>query len=251
MPEPAAPNHSGPRAAAVLVAAGSGTRMGGERNKILLELGGVPVIARAALQVAGAVDLAALIVVAREDERAEIADALAPFRARLPRLWFASGGRERADSVANGIAELERLASGADVVLVHDAARPFPSHRLVRAVLAAARERGAAVPVVAIADTLKRAARGSIVGTVDRRELFGAQTPQGFRLADLAAARRAAASGTPPTDESQWFEAAGLPVAAVAGDPMNLKITHPADLALARALLATFDPELGSEARPR
>jgi 2-C-methyl-D-erythritol 4-phosphate cytidylyltransferase len=123
-------------------------------------------------------------------------------------------------------------------VLIHDAARPFVEPALIEAVAAAARRHGAALPVLAVVDTVKRVRDGFVVETLDRSELAGAQTPQGFRAELLARACAAAeARGLTLTDECLALELAGQPVCAVPGSPRNRKITTPADLEWAEELL--------------
>lgn len=147
------------------------------------------------------------------------------------------GGAERRDSVWQGLRE---ISAGTDIVLVHDAARPFVSHRAIDACIDAVRRCGAAVVARPLTDTVKRATpEGEVTATLDRRELWGMQTPQGFR-ADwlLAAYERAIAEDWPATDDAAIMERAGHRVCLVEGDAMNFKITRPEDLALAERLLA-------------
>ena len=218
---------------AILVAAGRGERLGAARPKAFLELAGRPMLARAAeaFQAAAGVDGIVAVVPAEEVEGAR------RLLAGLPRLRaVVAGGARRQDSVQAGLA-----ASGAsadDVVLIHDAARPFVEPGLIEAVAAAAREHGAALPVLAVVDTVKRVRDGFVVETLDRGELHGAQTPQGFRLGLLARACAAAeARGLTLTDECLAVELAGQRVRAVPGSARNRKITTPADLEWAEALL--------------
>lgn len=147
------------------------------------------------------------------------------------------GGEDRCASVWQGLSQME---AGTDVVLIHDAARPFISQRLIDACLQAIAHHGAAVVARPIADTLKRAdSTGAVAATVARNEIWGAQTPQGFR-ADLLinAYQRAIAEGWPATDDAAIVERAGHRVQLVEGEAMNFKITHPEDFALAERLLA-------------
>jgi 2-C-methyl-D-erythritol 4-phosphate cytidylyltransferase len=156
---------------------------------------------------------------------------------RCPRLAaVVAGGGERQDSVAAGLAAVPPAAG---VVLVHDGVRPCVTAALVERVLAAAREHGAAVAAWPVAETLKRGADGWVAETVDRRGLWAVQTPQAFR-ADLLreAHRRAAAERHLATDDAGLVEWLGARVRLVPGEPDNLKITRPEDLALAARLLA-------------
>jgi 2-C-methyl-D-erythritol 4-phosphate cytidylyltransferase len=144
-----------------------------------------------------------------------------------------AGGATRADSVRAGLAV---VPADADVVVVHDAARPLAGPALFAAVVDAVRAGDAdgVVPVVPVADTLKRVDGSRVVATVDRDDLVAVQTPQGFAADALRTAHRGAGDAT---DDAGLLEAAGLVVVTVPGDPRNLKLTRPEDLALAEALL--------------
>lgn len=210
--------------------------MGAERNKVLLDLAGEPVLRHTLRHLARSRRIDELVVVCREEDEAEFR-AIAAAEAALPPVRFARGGKERDDSVAAGIAATNPTAG---VILIHDAARPFVARRLVAAVVDAASRHGAAIPVVPIADTVKRVANERVLATVDRSALAGAQTPQGFLAGELRAVRARTRPKGSPTDDSAWFELDGRAVAAVAGDPWNIKLTTPDDLALAPALLRSF-----------
>src|SRR5262245_28421790 len=161
---------------AVLVAAGRGERMGGGRPKAFLELAGQPMLVRAARALAAcpAVDALVAVVPAGEVEHArELLQALPKLRAVV------AGGSRRQDSVLEGIKQAPDDFDG--IVLVHDAARPLVEPQLVAAVAAKARELGAALPVLPLPDTVKRVSDDRVRETLDRSQLFGAQTPQGFR----------------------------------------------------------------------
>ena len=147
---------------------------------------------------------------------------------------FVAGGARRQDSVASGVAA---LAPDVDLVLVHDAARPFADAALIDRVIAGTVRVGAAVPAVAVSDTVKRADAdtGLVAETLARETLWLAQTPQGFRRQVLEAAIALGATGVVATDEAMLAERAGHAVALVEGDAQNVKITTPHDLAVARA----------------
>ena len=220
----------GQRVGAILAAGGSGRRAG--LAKQWLVLGGETVLRRAARSVLACdlVDELVAVVPAGDEARAlgELAGLPRPIRTL-------AGGPERADSVRSGLAALP----GAGLVLVHDAARPFATGALARQVLLAADREGAALAALPASDTVKRADPGGRVAeTLDRRELWLAQTPQAFRADLLRRAFEAAgASASEATDECQLVERLGLPVALVAGEPGNLKITGPEDVDRARASL--------------
>jgi 2-C-methyl-D-erythritol 4-phosphate cytidylyltransferase/2-C-methyl-D-erythritol 2,4-cyclodiphosphate synthase len=233
--------------AAILVAAGSGSRFGAETPKQFLILGGKPVIRHAAEALARAVDLLQPV-----GEAAPIAAALDGVRC-LP---VVAGGATRQQSVRAGLEAL--VPHAPDIVLVHDAARPLIPPRLVADLLAALTEAPGAIPAVPVADTLKRGEAGRIVETVSRAGLYRAQTPQAFRFPVLLAAHRAPATDA-ATDDASLLEAAGQTVRLVAGAEDNIKLTYPEDLQrLERAMGGSFVPRVGTgfdvhafaEARP-
>lgn len=214
---------------AILVGAGRGERLGRGVPKAFVPLAGEPLLARSARALAAAPAVQGLVAVVPEEKCDEARALLAP-GGKLR--GVAKGGARRQDSVQAGLALLGPAFDG--VVLVHDAARPFVDARLVEAVAAAAWRTGAAIPVVPLADTVKRVGAGRVAGTVDRRELGAAQTPQGFRAAVLREAYAAAfGAGVEVTDEAAAVERLGAPVEVVAGSPRNRKITDPDDLAWA------------------
>jgi len=220
-----------------VVAGGSGRRFGARKQ--FLPLAGLPV---AAWSVRGARTVAAgvvLVVPAANDDVTE--DRLprpgATGDAALGATRVVAGGATRAGSVRAGLAA---VPAGARVIVVHDAARPLAPPALFASVVDAVdpgRVDGV-VPVLAVADTLKRVADGRVVGTVDREGLMSVQTPQAFAAGALRAVH---AGGAETTDDAALLEAAGLVVGVVEGDPRNLKLTRPEDLALAEALLAGAD----------
>ena len=223
-----------PRLAAILVAGGTGSRFGAEQPKQYLLLAGRPVIAHAAAALAREV---ALIQPVGD------AGAITAALAGIPHLPPVPGGATRQQSVRNG---LEALAAHApDIVLVHDAARPFLPAGTVAALTAALTSHAGAIPAVPVADTLKRGADGLISGTVSRDGLFRAQTPQAFRYALLRSLHRAAQEGA--TDDAAILEAAGHPVALVAGHEDNIKLTYAEDLVrLQRIFAGMLIPRVGT-----
>jgi len=225
---------------ALLVAAGRGTRFGADRPKQLLPLLGRPVLRHAAeaLLRDGGVD--AILPVTPPGEEAELAALLDG----LPLRRAVAGGATRQASVLAGLEAL--AADPPDIVLVHDAARPVIPAGTVPALLAALESTPGAIPAAPVAETLKRGEEGRVVATVPRAGLFRAQTPQAFRFADLLAAHRAAGIEE-ATDDAQILERAGLPVALVAGDESNVKITWKEDLVRVEAqMLARMIPRAGT-----
>ena len=213
----------------IVVAAGGSTRMGG-LDKLAVEIGGRPLLAWTLDALVAAPEVARVVIVTTAERRPAIAAA-----AWLPAavIDVVTGGARRQESVEAGFAALDRAGPDeAGVVLVHDAARPLISPSLVGAVAAAVAEHGAAIPVVPVAETIKRVEAGVVRGTVDRRDLGAAQTPQGVRRDILREAYRRFPAGGPDTftDEAALLEACSIEVHVVPGDPGNLKVTLPGDL---------------------
>lgn len=212
---------------AVIVAAGAGTRAGGEAPKQWRPLAGRPVV-RWSAEVLLAAGAQALILVVREGEEAAASEALAG----LPRVVIVRGGRERVDSVRAGLAALPTQTAA---VLIHDAARPFVTTAHVSALLAALADADAALPALPVSDTLKRH-DDAVTTTAPRAGLWRAQTPQAFRLKALRAAYAAWPASETPTDDAGVVERAGGKVVLVPGDPMLLKLTYPEDFPMAERL---------------
>ena len=224
--------------AAILVAAGRSSRMGSD--KLWADLWGRPTWRWSLDTLLAVPDVARVALVVP-------ADATDRFRAGLPperadRVLVVPGGPVRADSVIAGIWALTHAGHEDDtLLLVHDAARPGLTTALVATVIEAAGDGEAAVvPVVPIADSLKRVRAERVVGPVERAEVVAAQTPQAARLGVLRAAiEEAHAWGRPITDDAGALAAAGTPVRVVPGEALNRKLTEPADLVAMRALLAS------------
>jgi 2-C-methyl-D-erythritol 4-phosphate cytidylyltransferase/2-C-methyl-D-erythritol 2,4-cyclodiphosphate synthase len=214
---------------AIIAAGGRGARFGDARPKQTLVLAGRPILQRS-VDVFLQSDLIADIVVALPSELAAHPPAYLAHDTKP--LTIVEGGRRRQDSVALAFA---RISSRADVVVIHDAARPLVTGALIERTVEAAAATGAAIAAVRASDTVKRAGpSGEIVGTLPRDEIFLAQTPQAFRVSVL---RDALALQQEGTDEAALAERAGHLVRLVEGDSRNLKITTPEDLAMAERLL--------------
>jgi len=223
------------RLAAILVAAGSGSRFGAETPKQFLRLAGKPVIRHAAEVLAREVELL---------QPVGDADAIGAALAGVPHQLPIAGGATRQDSVRFG---LEALAGAApDIVLVHDAARPVIPPGTIPALLAALKRTAGAIPAMPVGDTLKRVEDGRITATVSREGLYRAQTPQAFRFPVLLAAHRAGI-GVAATDDASLLEATGEAVAIVPGSDDNIKLTYPGDLPrLERIVTAHLIPRVGT-----
>ncbi|WP_445258338.1 IspD/TarI family cytidylyltransferase [Nocardioides aurantiacus] len=222
------------RTAAVLLAAGSGSRVGADRNKVLLDLVGVPVLVWSVRTVLAVEGVHRVVLVVRPEDAEEVRDAVSPHLGAHD-LWVVEGGRERHDSEWRALevlaADIE--AGELDVVAIHDAARPLASPALWRAVVDAAVEHGGALPVTRLPALLGRDGRPA-------PEVVAVQTPQAFRAADLLDAhRRAQAEGFVGTDTAACLERyTDLVVVGVGSDTANLKVTWPEDVALAAELVS-------------
>lgn len=225
------------RTAVVLVAAGRGLRAGAGGPKQYREIGGVPVIYRAMEAFSTHADVFAVQPVVNPDDSAMFTVAVAGLKHEVP----TDGGATRQASVLAGLEALARHEP--DIVLIHDAARPFVSAGVISRAIEAASRTGAAIPVVAVTDTIKvTSADGHVEDTPDRARLRIAQTPQSFRFdVILEAHRRAAKDGRSDfTDDAAIAEWAGLTVATFEGDVANMKLTTPEDFVREEARLASL-----------
>jgi len=221
--------------AALLVAAGKGTRMGAGIDKLWLEVAGRPVLAHTWQRFNDASSISEIILVVRDGMQSHFLDLAAKFHFQKP-FRLVVGGVERQDSVCNGLAA---LSPQTEIVAIQDAARPCTTEDLIAATIKAARETGAAVAAQPVTDTLKESADGQTISrTVDRSKLWAVQTPQTFRVDVI---RRALAAvrerGLVLTDDTAACELIGQPVRLVLSSSPNPKVTVPADLPLIATLL--------------
>jgi 2-C-methyl-D-erythritol 4-phosphate cytidylyltransferase/2-C-methyl-D-erythritol 2,4-cyclodiphosphate synthase len=214
---------------AIIAAGGRGTRFGGAHPKQIASLGGRSILQRSVDAFLASPCVTDIVV-------ALPAELLASPPIRLGNagkpVEVVAGGTRRQDSVANAFAA---VSGRADIVVIHDAARPLVTPAVIERTVAAAGQWGAAIAAVRAHDTVKRVESNAVVATLPRDEIYLAQTPQAFRIDVL---RDALAAGGDVTDEASLAERAGHPVRIVEGDPWNLKITTPGDLDVAERLLA-------------
>jgi 2-C-methyl-D-erythritol 4-phosphate cytidylyltransferase len=216
---------------AIIVAAGSGVRLGADAPKAFVLLSGKPMFVHSLLQFAAHSSVSRIIVVvpaAMIREAKRIVEGLSFDK----EIMVIAGGKHRWQSVKNGV-----HASSAEWVMIHDAARPFVSAGVIDTVLSLDKKFDAIISATPEVDTVRRFSGDRALETIDRNELVRVQTPQMFkREALLSAFEHAVSLSTPPTDEAMLMEAAGVEVGIAWGDPLNFKITTKEDLALAEAL---------------
>lgn len=220
---------------AIIVAAGKGTRMGPNIDKLFLEVAGRPVVAHTWQRFVQAAEIDEIVVVVREGMQSAFQELAVQYGLSKP-FRLVAGGAERQDSVWNG---LEALKPQTEIVAIQDGARPCTSGKIISTTIAAAREIGAAVACMPVTDTIKESPDGKLVErTLDRSRLWAVQTPQTFRVDVI---RRALAmvrqKGLSVTDDTAACELIGQPVKLVAGTVPNPKVTVPADLPYIELLL--------------
>ncbi len=226
---------------AILPAAGLGTRMGADTPKQFLELDGVPLVIFTLRRLAASEAVSEFIVATRAEEVTAVERRIAAHQL-AQRVRVVRGGDTRQESVARALAE---AAGDTEIVLVHDAVRPFVTREQVERVIAEARARRAAILGIPAMDTVKEVKRASLPGdvalitaTIPRELVVLAQTPQAFSYALLKEAfDRAQQDGVTASDEAGLVERLGHPVHVVLGSERNIKITRPADMELARFYL--------------
>ncbi len=217
----------------VIVAAGKGSRTGSSELKQFRWVAGKPMLLHSVQAFHDRGDVALVVCVLPREHAGDPPAWL--FQCDVERLLISTGGRERSDSVANGI---EDLPPECEIIVIHDAARPLVPASVIESVIAEARRGHGAVPAIPVADTLKRVGdSGAITGTVERDGLWRAQTPQAFPRGMIERAyTEARAKGIIATDDAALCERLGLPVVVVSGSERAMKITDEADFARAEAL---------------
>jgi 2-C-methyl-D-erythritol 4-phosphate cytidylyltransferase len=240
------------RIAAILPAAGLGTRMGADVPKQFLELDGLPLVVFTLRRIAACAAVTDFFISTRADDIVSLQNTIAKAAIGRP-ARVVHGGDTRQQSVANALAQID---PSTEIVLVHDAVRPFVTAEQVNRVIAEARARGAAILGIPAIDTVKEVKRTSlpedmalITSTIPRERIVLAQTPQAFQYALLRDAfKKAQQDGIVGSDESSIVERAGHDVFVVLGSQRNLKITRPGDMELAQFYLSQERRE--SEQKP-
>jgi 2-C-methyl-D-erythritol 4-phosphate cytidylyltransferase len=241
------------RAAAVVLAGGSGTRVGAGSNKVYLPVAGRPLISWSVRAFAAVPEVRRLVLVIRPADRA-LAEQIVRSEVDAA-VELVIGGTTRHDSEHQALRRLAAaIRSGEhDVIAIHDGARPVLDRQVITDVLAAAYRHGAAIPGLPLEDAAVRWPGHGPVPVARDRRLVRVQTPQAFRAGPLLAAyERAALDGFAGTDTAACIEAyAGISVHCLPGDPRNIKVTYPADLQLAEHLLAHQPPDATAESPSR
>ena len=224
---------------AVVAAAGSSSRMGGE-DKLFHEVGGVPVLARTLLELETSECISEIIVVTREESMDKVKRLC--FEYSIDKLaYVVKGGETRVESAYNGVLAADKAAQ---FIAIHDGARPFLTQKLIRETFEAAKKHSGALPALPLTDTIKRVEKDFAVATADRSAMMAAQTPQIFRAELIRAALCSACDrGEAVTDDAAALELLGAACAVVPGDRLNIKITTAEDLILAEAIAAERDRE--------
>ncbi len=226
---------------AIIPAAGIGVRMGGTIPKQFMNLAGRPVLAHTLSCLAKLPFLSMIVLTVAEGYVERAGELLSQWRrdqqSSLPEVCVAAGGKERSDSVYNG---LEMLPGECELVMIHDAVRPFASPGLIRAVWEGARATGACIAAVPASDTVKHARGGVVLQTLSREEIWLVQTPQVFhRQIVTKAYKRAVSEGWTGTDDASFVERMGCAVTIVQGERTNIKLTSPEDLRWAEWYIST------------
>jgi len=218
----------------IIPAAGSGKRFGSEQNKIFQRIKGQPIFIRTLELFSGRDDVVQIQLVASSQDLGEIRERFGGNLGFMG-VTLSEGGPHRSDSVRNALA---KVVADADLVCVHDAVRPCVSSLWLDAVFSEAAKSGAAILAYPVHGTLKKVSNGRTIDeTVDRADLWEAQTPQVFRRDVIM---KAYSANSLATDDAAMAEAIGQPVSVVMGDPRNIKITTPGDLALAEAVIGSL-----------
>lgn len=225
---------SSPAAGAIIVAGGSGTRMQSQTRKQYLTIAGLPILAHTLRVFVACPFIHRIVLVVPESDFHFCHTHILPISGSSTDIALAAGGQERHDSVYAGLKAID-VSNG--IVVIHDAVRPFVQPATIAACVAGAHQYGACITGIPVHDTLKKNSSGVITGTIDRTDIWMAQTPQAFRYDLIRKAHEAAKmEGFAGTDDAAIVERLGHPVRIISGSRVNIKITSPEDLAFAEAL---------------
>jgi 2-C-methyl-D-erythritol 4-phosphate cytidylyltransferase len=227
------------RASAIIVAAGSGTRLGFQEPKAFVQIAGATLLAYSLRTLKSVADVSETVIAIpsgmEQSARIEVREAGLEIPVKIT-----PGGTERQDSVRIA---LSLISAEAELVIIHDAARPFATAAMFNKCLNEAARSGGAIAAIPLADTLKRVVGRKINATVPRAELWQAQTPQAFQRETLMRAHEfAMRERFTATDDADLVERMGVPVAVVEGSALNFKITTPDDLRMAEAIAQSLSP---------
>lgn len=226
---------------AIIPAAGSGTRLGGSIAKQFLPLAGIPIIFHTLQRFETCPEIDAIAVALPISDIVEFGEEITRRDFQKP-FHLVPGGKERSDSILNALEAVAGLLP--EIVVVHDAVRPFVTTTQISAVITRAKEVGAAILALPSTDTIKEVENGMIMRTLNRRRIYRAQTPQAFRYDLLLKANESARADFVPsewmTDDSLLVERLGAQIAIVEGSTNNIKITTPEDLQLAEKIISPF-----------
>ena len=226
------------KAYAIILGGGSGSRMGGDRNKVFMPIRGIPAIVRATVPFTGICTGA--VLVAQPDEQELMETMVRQFGLSRFVITVTAGGETRQESVGNGLAA---LPEDAEIVLIHDGARAFVTEDVISRALESAAKHGSGIASIAVHDTVKRIGeQNRILETVDRGSLRAMQTPQAFRVDSIRKAHTIAQrDGFLGTDDASLLEHVGMPVYVTEGSLRNIKLTTAFDMLLAKAVLEDED----------
>ena len=239
---------TGYKSFALIPAAGMGKRMGASINKQYLQLDGMPIVARTIAVFENSPLINGIMLVIPEEEIPYCREHVVNAYGFTKVIDIVAGGKERQNSVMNGLKALEQHASANDIILIHDGVRPFITPQIIEESIKIAGTREGALVAVPVKDTIKRAINGLVIDTPDRESLWQAQTPQAFQF-DLIyqAHSKALEDAFTGTDDASLIERLGGAVRILRGDYRNIKITTPEDLVLAEAFLKAYQQLGGNQ----
>jgi len=222
--------------AALIPSAGNGLRMGGKTRKQYIHIRGRPIAAHTLLTFQALEEIDKIILIAPEGDLAYCAEEIVSKYHLSKVTRVVAGGRQRQDSVYNGIRELD---GDEEIVIVHDGVRPFVTGPMIRESIRVAMDTGAAITAIPVKDTLKSVSgTGTVESTIDRKKLWQVQTPQTFRARLLRAAYdKAQTENFYGTDDASLVERLGVGINVISGSALNIKVTTPEDLILAEGII--------------